>query len=136
MSIIEVYSFTSVGSQLTNHILVQQSPPGGEPFLHLWVFWFDPSIVHDFHVASSDASRRGGSLCRYPASLGHRRLMARATVRMMPTSIMKGNQVFRKPAQLNQEQNQQRRQKTSSSLHIKFFFFLHSINVMFHLAAS
>lgn len=31
---------------------------------------------------------------------GHRRLRARATVRMMPISIRKGSQVFRKPAQL------------------------------------
>lgn len=31
---------------------------------------------------------------------GHRRLRVRATVRMMPISIRKGSQVFRKPAQL------------------------------------
>lgn len=33
---------------------------------------------------------------------GHRRLRARDTVRMMPISIRKGSQVFRKPAQLDE----------------------------------
>lgn len=32
--------------------------------------------------------------------LGHRRLMARAAVRMTPSTIRKGSQVFRNPAQL------------------------------------
>lgn len=36
---------------------------------------------------------------------GHRRLRVRATVRMMPISIRKGSQVFRKPAQLDEEES-------------------------------
>lgn len=35
---------------------------------------------------------------------GHRKLKARARVRMAPMSIRKGSQVFRKPAQLDQTQ--------------------------------
>lgn len=38
---------------------------------------------------------------------GHRRLRVRATVRMMPISIRKGSQVFRKPAQLHQPQRRE-----------------------------
>lgn len=48
---------------------------------------------------------RGFPLCPQPALPGHRRLRARATVRMIPASIRKGSQVFRKPAQLDQTED-------------------------------
>lgn len=48
----------------------------------------------------------------------HRRLRVRATVRMMPISIRKGSQVFRKPAQLDEVERRQEDEEEEKSMEV------------------
>lgn len=64
--------------------------------------WDAPVVVEKVNAA---ADLQGFHRVPPPLLPGHRRLTARATVTMAPTSIRKGSQVFRNPAQLDQAEN-------------------------------
>lgn len=50
---------------------------------------------------------------------GHRRLRARDTVRMMPISIRKGSQVFRKPAQLDEVEERRENEEEEKGMKMR-----------------
>lgn len=70
--------------------------------------------MHPLLSKRSNPSDLQGFPAVSPACLpGHRRLRARATVRMIPASIRKGSQVFRKPAQLDQTEETRKNEEKS-----------------------